>query len=306
MHYVNNEAPAVSTPSISSAAMLVELNISVWEGRKKDHRATGEVTAQKHAKTGVASVTKRLLGNCEELSAIQKYAASVRQQHRGMTLPWATNGSLNLLTNEMFPKYHEHMSGARTEFYRLVEDFLQVYQVEVGNAIAKLGDLFNADDYPTAESLRRKFKINFGYMPLPDTGDFRLDINSQAKDMLNEQWKTFHQEKLQRASSEVWMRLKGVLDTMSERLNYGDEDKPSRFRDTLVSNVEEIADLMKACNITKDPAMEQARIDLRKALTGITPDKLRASGTLRSKTKAEIDKIRDTANKIANLPSLDL
>ena len=44
--------------------------------------------------------------------------------------------------------------------------------------------------------------------------------------------------------------------------------------------------------------MEQIRIDLRNALTGVTYDGLKSSDTMRRKTKAEVDKI------ISNLPSL--
>jgi hypothetical protein len=43
----NFTEPVVSVPSISSSAMLVELNISVWTGRKFDKNVSAEIDAQK-------------------------------------------------------------------------------------------------------------------------------------------------------------------------------------------------------------------------------------------------------------------
>ena len=82
--------PNFATPSLSSAAMMVELSISVWTGRKKDKQATADVTATNQAKTGVAAVNKKLMADCAELDAIQKFAASVRTFHYSATLPWTT------------------------------------------------------------------------------------------------------------------------------------------------------------------------------------------------------------------------
>ncbi|MCL5460093.1 hypothetical protein M3M33_15760, partial [Loigolactobacillus coryniformis] len=72
-------APAPSSvPSVSSAAMLVDLSISVWTGIKKDKRASQEVEAQNNAEKGVARVSKKLLGDCTELKALQDFTANIR------------------------------------------------------------------------------------------------------------------------------------------------------------------------------------------------------------------------------------
>ena len=64
-----------SAPSISSSAMLVELSISTWTGRKLDKQASQVVTTTNNASSGVANVHKKLLGDCAELDMIQKFVA---------------------------------------------------------------------------------------------------------------------------------------------------------------------------------------------------------------------------------------
>ena len=58
--------------------MLTELNISQWTARKKDGRASKEVTDKNNAETGVANVHKDLMHKCVELDAVHKLTGSIR------------------------------------------------------------------------------------------------------------------------------------------------------------------------------------------------------------------------------------
>ena len=42
-------------PTLASASMLVEVNISNWVGRKKDKRASEDVVTQNHAAAGIVT-----------------------------------------------------------------------------------------------------------------------------------------------------------------------------------------------------------------------------------------------------------
>jgi hypothetical protein len=52
------------------------------------------------------------------------------------------------------------------------------------------------------------------------------------------------------------------------------------------------------CNVIKDPKIEAVRLDIARALEGVTTDGLRNSHYLRAKTKRNVEDI------IKNLPSL--
>ena len=51
---VTPSVPQSTAPTLASSAMLVEVNISNWVGRKKDKRASADVTTQNNAYTCVA------------------------------------------------------------------------------------------------------------------------------------------------------------------------------------------------------------------------------------------------------------
>ena len=197
--------PLTNTPSISSSATLVELGISKWTGRKLDKRASADVASANYAKTGVANVHKKLLGDCAELKAIDTVVGVARTAHYSMTMPWSDTG-LRLLTTKAYFKYHETMTEIQASFDDWVNTFLQAYDWEITQAQAKLGDLFNRNDYPTTDSLSRKFGFRLSYMPLPEAGDFRLDINNEAQAEMKSHYETYYTTQLNNAMNDIWQR----------------------------------------------------------------------------------------------------
>jgi len=297
---MTNSMTGTTVPSISTAAMLVELSIGTWTGRKLDKRASQDVTSQNNADKGVANVHKKLLGDCTELDAVQKFTANARNVHYACTMPWSDTG-LRLLPTTQYFKYTQEMTSLQTEYQRLVQVFLDAYSWEIQNSQLKLGDLFNPDEYPTADSLTSKFRFKMNYMPLPDAGDWRVNIGNETESALRSQYEGYYATQLQAAMGDVWRRAHDALSKMSERLDYANETTRKVFRDSLVSNVHDMIELLGVCNVTNDPVMAQAQRDLDEAMRGITPDALREDPYLRAETRRKVNEVRKT---IDNLPSL--
>ena len=137
-----NNVPNISTPSIASSAMLVEFGAGQWVARKKDKKASAEVTADNNAEPGAANVNKSLMHNCVELSAVHKFTGNIRNIHYGMTMPWSDTG-LRLLPTAQYFKYHQIMTDLENQWNLLVAAFLAVYEWEKSQAHAKLGDLMD-------------------------------------------------------------------------------------------------------------------------------------------------------------------
>jgi len=274
--------------------MLVELSISAWTGRKTDKRVSSEVASNKNAANGVVNVSKKLLGDCAELDAIQKFVGNVRNAHYAMTQPWSDTGMRLLSTAMYFKRYQQEMTKYQGEFNALVDKFLSAYDWEISQAMAKLGDMFDRTEYPSGDELRSKFKFELVQMPLPDAGDFRLDVNNEAQQILKTQYQAHYEKKLRDAMNEIWSRLHESLSKMSERLDYKDSgDKNTRkiFRDSLVTNVMDVVELLSLCNVTNDSRMIAMKQSLEDTLLGVTPDALREDDHLRMSTKQKVDEI---------------
>ena len=286
-------------PTLASASMLVEVNISNWIGRKKDKAASKDVTARNNANDGVASVHKALLADNNDLRAIQQHVTAIRAAHAHMTMPWSNSG-LRLLPTAQYFKYHKVMTEMLNEFWRLVKEFLSKYNDAVIDVQMLLGNLFSRDDYPTLEALERKFGFSINYMPLPDAGDFRIDIGNEALAEVKQQYSEFYAKQYNTAMNDVWTRLHKALTSMSDRLDYSSKEDKKVFRDTLVSNVTDMIELLRVCNVTNSTQMTAMADSLEEAMSGVTPDALREDDYFRAETKAAVDAA------IKSLPSLDI
>ena len=284
---ITNNTPAVSVPSISSSAMLVELNISVWTGRKFDKGVSQEIDTAKQTTTRAGNYSKRLFADEPIFDAIQKFAGNSRTYHYHATMPWSDSG-LRLLTTSMFFDYQREITAMEQEFNRLVEQFITNYDKLVIQAQMKLGTLFNADDYPPVEMVRDKFKFSVKFAPVPEVGDWRVNVGQEAEAILKESYANYYQSNLESAYADVWERTHEALSRMSEKLS---GDKKQIFRDTLVSNVMDMVDLLEKFNVTGDPKMRTAKHKLESVMLGITPDALREDDYLRLDVKGKVDSL---------------
>ena len=272
---------------IQNSAVLVDLNISVWTGRKMDKRVSEQVDASNNTKTRAGNYHKKLLAGTQKLDELQKLVSAVRIWHYAQTLPWSDGGS-RLLPMANFFDYKATLNDYQQQFEESVNEFLQDYPTLVSAAAFQLGDLFDSDEYPSADKLVDKFKFKYVFLPVPDAGDFRVDVGDAYKNELQEQYQNFYQDKLNNAMQDAWERLHDCLTRMSEKLA-GTEKQI--FRDTLVNNATDLCELLTKLNVTGDSKLELARKKLESALVGVTADELRKHEDLRHDTKAKVDEI---------------
>ena len=285
--------------NIDTCAMLVEFNASVWTARKLDKTTTNEVVASKNAGAkDAARVNKHLLACRTELDIIQQAVGRARQFVYDNTAPWSDSG-LRLLPTVNFMKFTERMNDFEEEMEALVKAFVVIYPTLITAQALALGDMFKRDDYPTANEMMTKFSFRVNYMPVPSSGDFRVDVGNQAQAELKARLESLTQERIDSAMADVRERLSTHLKRMSDRLTtdyVGGEAKQRRFHDTLVDGALELCDLTKALNVTNDLALETARSQLEQLLVGVTPTDLRKNEAIRQDVKRNVDAILDKFN----------
>jgi hypothetical protein len=274
---------------IGNNAMLVELNISMWTGRKMDKKVSEEVDSAKGTKARAGNYHKKLLAGSDKLEQVQKIVSEVRRWSTDNTLPWSDSGT-RLLPMQNFFDYKAVLNEYERKYNEAVDEFLLEYPELVSSSAFMLGDLFNRGEYPRADDLRSKFAFRYVFAPVPDVGDFRIDVEEEAKKELEAQYKSYYETKLNEAMGEAWTRLHETLKHMSDRLDFTDEKK-KKFYDTTITNASELCSLLTKLNVTNDPKLEQARMKLEKALVGIDPEDVRDSEAIRSSVKSKVDEI---------------
>jgi hypothetical protein len=277
-----------AAPSIASSAMLVELGISVWTARRKDKAATADLLHMNRAAKSAGAFNKNLLADCEELAAIQKFAANARTMHYHMTMPWSDSG-LRLLPTAKFFAYQEAMTKLQAEFDRLVTVFLTAYDWEVAQVHAKLGNLFHRDEYPTTEAVRHKFAMRLNYIPVPEVGDWRVDMENEAKDALQQQYASFYKDQTDRAMRDVLERLYEHLNRFVRQLGVDESGAKGRIFDSTIDHIRSLAEMLEHCNFGCDPNLSLAQQKLQVALAGVCREDIVKNDGFRGQLKADME-----------------
>ena len=283
---ITHTAPAIS---LASMAMLVELRIGTWTARKRDNETTMEVNTSKEADQDSGSVYKYLMAGSDHLKKIEKYSAKCRAWHGTQTLPWMKG--IALLPMENFFKYREQLGTMEGNFHALVADFIKVYPQLKSDQAFKLGKYYRADEFPDVETLPRRFKFEYNFLPVPEKGDFRIACEDAIKADLAEQYEKMYQSKLADAMREPWNRLRDLLERMADRLADTEAGERKIFRDSIIDNAVEMCDLLTRLNVTKDPALEEARRMLERAIAGMDPKDLRESQGARLELRSSVQDI---------------
>jgi len=285
----------MSRYNIDTCSMLVEFNASQWTARKLDKSTTEEVVSSKGAANkGAARVNKHLLAGRSELEVINTHVGTVRQFVYTHTLPWSDSG-LRLLPSISFMEFNQKMADYEDEFHKLVNDFIDVYPTLITAQAMALGDMFNRDEFPSADELKYRFSFRLNYMPVPDAGDFRVDVGNEAQKELQTKLQQLADERIDHAMKDVKARLKTHLDLMSTRLTVVRSEEgvtKSRIHDSLLGTAQDLCAMVKALNITNDQELEGARRMLADAIQGVTTDDFREDLHARTEVKAKIDSIR--------------
>ena len=280
--------------SISSSAVLVSLNISVWPASKLDREVTDQVTTNANANAHAGKFMKDLFAGTSLRKDIEKFAAGVRVKHLRYTLPWADKGD-RLLTTALFLDYKQFINESEQKFNQLCDNFFIAYPQLLADAPLHLGSLYKADDYPTLEEVKNRFGFRYVFSPLPESGDFRLDVGNAELEELKHKYAADYDARLADAMREPWERLHTVLTGMSAKLTDepgDDDDKPKkRYHDSLITNAQDLCALLTKLNVTGDPKLEEARRQLETALIGADIEAIKESPAVRETMKARVDNI---------------
>ncbi|MCY4489674.1 MAG: hypothetical protein OXF11_21545 [Deltaproteobacteria bacterium] len=276
-------------------AMLVGLRIRAWSGRLYDREASDHVAAHHDASSSAGRYNKRLLPKAA-LAALNATMNETRIQHYAQSLPWDDKGS-RLLTVDNYEHYTGIMDALRERLVRQRARFIEDYDDYVEQARLDLGKLFRIGEYPSKEDLRDRFSIRYRIAPVPDADHFIAKLASDDTDRVKRDIKSHIEEQLHDAVGDLYRRLAEAVERVSERLNEDGDGKPLVFRDTMISNIRDLVDVVPRLNIFGDQRLARLCQQVKDRIAGVEPDSLRPSRTfdpvVRNRVKRDADALME-------------
>lgn len=278
--------------SLHEKAMLVWLNISMWTARKYDRKVSDKVAADHGARSEAGRYNKALVAR-EAIKAVEQRATACRNFHRDNTLPWGDNGA-RILPSMNFDHYSAQMRQLRADYERAVTAFVDSYPSLMEDARALLNGMFKEEDYPPAASIGARFGFAINIDPIPLAADFRVDLASNETDRIRQEIEARVQDGQAQAMHELWDRLHKAVTHMAVKLLEDPEGKKSPiFRDTLVTNLCELAALLPRLNVTNDPNLEAMVKEVEDRLCIHDPQELRDQPEVRKEVAEDAKAILD-------------
>lgn len=277
---------------LSAKVMIISLNISVFTGERVDHNVTAEI-ASKHRTTSqeAGRFSKQIIGK-QALESVRHLASQARDLHYRRTLPWSDNGG-RLLSVTGYVDYTTIMRDLRGRFDAEVELFVTAYPRLIEDARLRLNTMFDVADYPPVDSLRRRFSFDVSASPLPTGKNWFLDMAEDQMAGLRAHADERLQQGVQEAVKDAFKRVAEVTLAMSTKL----ADEKGVFRDSLVGNVRDLADLIPTLNITDDPSLVALHASMQD-LTKFGPDVLRNDKRFRAEAASKAQLIHDMASAL--------
>ena len=280
--------------NIQDKVMLVNLSVSQWTARKLDKGASNATAdmynaAHEHVRTTKSTIAKK------HLQDIIKIVGEIRTYHYKHTLPFDNNGAA-LLTTAIFPEYMAEIGKFKNKFESAVNKLIDNYDDYINEQKTELGSLFNQSDYPSTSELRHKYKVSAEFAPMPVGDNFRVSLDAETLAEIKADIETKAQSCIDAAMSDLFKRAYDAIAALKERMT-DDNGKPKTFRDTLIGNISELADILPKLNVTNDPDLSDLADTLKSDLSKLIPNELRQDKTKRRDVIKKADAILNKLNK---------
>ncbi len=289
------EIEKIDAHNLADHAMLITLSLSAWRGKTSDRQACSEIATSHDAQEDALNVVKKLMPK-GALDGVNSVISRARVEHHRRTLPWLAGG-VGILSSIGFLPYAEKFRELKA-MLKIEKDSLRVQYTGFKDQAKKdLGTLYRESDYPSIDELMDKIDIQTRVMPIPSGQDFRVQISDAVRQQIQHEIEEQVRLQVTEATKEPYRRVAQLAARMVERLNaytVTDEGKKLNvFKDTLVTNVRDLVELLPSLNLTNDTDLTQLTELLKTELLQYQPETLRESAMARQQTAESAQKILD-------------
>lgn len=270
-------SPARPTASIMDRTVCIAIERSRFGNSCKVSKQFVATTADK----ALVSLSKRLLVS-DELKAITALDRKAAKFLAAICLPSMFRNGVYLIPIPLVEMVEKFLGEFVVERRAAVDTFVEAYPALISAVEAKLGDMFDANDYPTSADLRESFSFEWQYVSFGVPGSL-----ASIRAGLFEAEREKHARKLQEAVDACRQALRGefaeAVKHMSERLKPGEDGKRKVFKAASVERLQSFIAMFDVRNVADYDDLAKL-VDQARALTvGMDPELLRSDDLVRER-----------------------
>lgn len=255
---------------LAKSAMLVSMQIvnGGLLGERRDDTASLLVentysVAHRRTKASKYLIDRKHKAVKQVVAASQR----VREVCYRYSMPWGDDRS-RLLPVKTAEEFRLKVGAAILELEQAREEYIQNYPALVSASERDLGELFDKSQYPSTDRIREMFTVKVAYWPIPESNHFIAQISSEAAQEAKDSIEREIELRLLEATYDMVRRAKEVVVAFVDKLEkfrLGEDGKPEvSFRDSLVENIRDTAQLIERMNLTNNPQIKKVVLDLKR------------------------------------------
>lgn len=225
-------------------------------------------------------MTKSLIpSDTPELKAIVRLMGVISNVYRFHTGPW--DEAYRIISGVKFAELRETIDQLTLELDQEKENLRKAMPRILADAPRKLGTMFDASQYPSIDEIIDAYSVTFETEVIPDRSkNIMIGLDNDRVEKLIDDANAKDVRRTQELAEHTHGVVASALSGMIESLNsYGVEIEDSKrtktFRDTMVTNIADIADVIKGLNITGDAAQDALADTIKAKLTSVSAAVLR-------------------------------
>jgi len=273
---------------------MVRLTRKKLNRNKTDKALSEELTKLKRVNEAGAVRVNKSLFTKESTDAYMKIYSEASKYFYRVTLPWDDKG-YRLLSIDIFDEFSKKFKSFSNQYRKHVVEFIDKVAEHIESAKGVLGEAFDASDYTflsanggvDTDHLMAQFALDIEYDVVTSGDDLRAVLTEADREAVAAQIDEQALLKFGKAQAHIIQTLHDHVFAIHSRLC----ESENIFRDTLVTNLEDLVDLIPKMNIAGDPAIDALAAEAKARLCGWDPQELRENPVARKEVADEAKKI---------------
>jgi len=209
---------------------------------------------------------------------------------KGVSLPFPESG-IRLIRQDCINEFDNQLARFREELEEAVHELDQHFDELRSLARQRLGDLYDASDYP--DSLIGMFAIEHDY-PSVEPPNYLRQLNPELYEQECRRVQSRFDEAVQLAEQAFLEELAKLIEHITDRLSGDLDGKPKVFRDTAVSNLTEFFDRFRSLNVRSNDQLDELVGRAQQILNGVEPQALRDNGAFRQQVATQLATVQSS------------
>jgi hypothetical protein len=280
---------------IHTKAIRIHLLWGYWRPEKTDKAITATTNQSLGVASGRGHYDKQIFSP-EFMKGLREHTSKTKAYYYSHTLPWEDKVA-RLISTRTVEEVSIQLNRAVTQYEEILRQTVgdeNAYESAIYDQRIYMGSAWNYGDYPRREAFMNKYHASLSILPLVTTTDLRCELSDALKQQIIISVERDMEERFRLAMADCWKRLYEPVKKMAETL----ADPKQAFRDTLVTNVREVVDVMPELNILNDPKLNEMVARVRDTLAFVEPDDLREDLFDRAEYAKKADELADILNSM--------